>query len=42
MRAILVSFLYAHKIHTLWWGDINEPEQWGFASQSTSCCVLLV
>lgn len=29
------SFLYAHKVHTLWWGDINEPEQWGFSSQSS-------
>ncbi|CAM1504683.1 Fc.00g022740.m01.CDS01 [Cosmosporella sp. VM-42] len=24
-------FLYAHKIHTLWWSDINNPEYWGFA-----------
>ncbi|TDZ13582.1 hypothetical protein C8035_v004496 [Colletotrichum spinosum] len=24
-------FLYAHKINTLWWRDVNEPERWGFA-----------
>ncbi|SPQ24590.1 f0ecaa5f-2b09-4c8b-8d2c-b1ecef185439 [Thermothielavioides terrestris] len=29
-------FLYAHKIHTLWWGDINEPEQWGFAKNQVT------
>ncbi|CAN8101029.1 unnamed protein product [Discula destructiva] len=23
--------LYAHKIHTLWWNDVDEPEKWGFA-----------
>ncbi|MCJ1438751.1 hypothetical protein MMC27_008141 [Xylographa pallens] len=22
--------LYAHKINTAWWQDLNEPEQWGF------------
>ncbi|MCJ1285969.1 hypothetical protein MMC26_005311 [Xylographa opegraphella] len=22
--------LYAHKINTVWWQDLNEPEQWGF------------
>ncbi|KAM5355209.1 hypothetical protein ACJ41O_001855 [Fusarium nematophilum] len=24
-------FLYAHKINTLFWTDVNKPEQWGFA-----------
>ncbi|KAI0121144.1 Alpha/Beta hydrolase protein [Xylariales sp. AK1849] len=24
-------FLYAHKINTLFWHDINKPEYWGFA-----------
>ncbi|KAF4974327.1 hypothetical protein FZEAL_8756 [Fusarium zealandicum] len=24
-------FLYAHKINTLLWTDVNKPEQWGFA-----------
>lgn len=28
------SFLYAHSINTLWWRDINEPERFGFASES--------
>ena len=28
------SFLYAHKINTLFWHDLNKPEYWGFASQS--------
>ncbi|RDW75831.1 alpha hydrolase-13 [Coleophoma crateriformis] len=23
--------LYAHKLHTAWWVDINKPEQFGFA-----------
>ncbi|KAG9237084.1 Alpha/Beta hydrolase protein [Amylocarpus encephaloides] len=23
--------LYAHKLHTAWWQDINSPEQFGFA-----------
>ncbi|MCJ1391027.1 hypothetical protein MMC18_003888 [Xylographa bjoerkii] len=22
--------LYAHKVNTAWWQDLNEPEQWGF------------
>ncbi|KAL2144903.1 hypothetical protein VTI28DRAFT_8364 [Corynascus sepedonium] len=30
------NFLYAHKIHTLWWGNINEPEQWGFAKNQVT------
>lgn len=30
------SFLYAHKIHTLWWADANQPEQFGFASWSNA------
>ncbi|VUC35805.1 unnamed protein product [Clonostachys rosea] len=24
-------FLYAHKVNTLSWTDVNEPERWGFA-----------
>ncbi|WAO84467.1 Hydrolase-4 domain-containing protein [Fusarium falciforme] len=24
-------FLYAHKINTLLWTDVNKPQQWGFA-----------
>ncbi|KAI1868491.1 uncharacterized protein JN550_006407 [Neoarthrinium moseri] len=24
-------FLYAHKINTLFWHDVNKPEYWGFA-----------
>jgi hypothetical protein len=34
-RALLISHsvLYAHKVHTAWWDDINKPEQFGFASQ---------
>ncbi|KAL2874075.1 hypothetical protein SGCOL_010756 [Colletotrichum sp. CLE4] len=24
-------FLYAHKINTLWWRDVDKPERWGFA-----------
>ncbi|KAG8163506.1 hypothetical protein KVR01_006803 [Diaporthe batatas] len=23
--------LYAHKFHTLWWNDVENPEKWGFA-----------
>ncbi|KAL2163343.1 hypothetical protein VTH06DRAFT_5400 [Thermothelomyces fergusii] len=30
------NFLYAHKIHTLWWGNINDPEQWGFAKNQVT------
>ncbi|KAK4033113.1 Alpha/Beta hydrolase protein [Parachaetomium inaequale] len=30
------NFLYAHKINTLWWGDINKPEQWGFAKNQVT------
>ncbi|KAL2133813.1 hypothetical protein VTI74DRAFT_1619 [Chaetomium olivicolor] len=30
------NFLYAHKIHTLWWRNINEPEQWGFAKNQVT------
>ncbi|KAK3901566.1 Alpha/Beta hydrolase protein [Staphylotrichum tortipilum] len=30
------NFLYAHKIHTLWWKDIDEPEQWGFAKNQVT------
>jgi uncharacterized membrane protein YbhN (UPF0104 family) len=26
------SFLYAHRVHTLWWSDLDTPETWGFAS----------
>ncbi|KAF7549166.1 hypothetical protein G7Z17_g6578 [Cylindrodendrum hubeiense] len=29
-------FLYAHKINTLWWTDINKPEQWGFAQNQVT------
>ncbi|KAF7559683.1 hypothetical protein G7046_g4475 [Stylonectria norvegica] len=24
-------FIYAHKIHTLYWSNINNPQKWGFA-----------
>lgn len=24
--------VYAHRFHTLWWHDVDEPEKWGFAS----------
>lgn len=27
------SFLYAHKINTLLFYDVNDPEYWGFASE---------
>ncbi|KAK3292848.1 Alpha/Beta hydrolase protein [Chaetomium fimeti] len=30
------NFLYAHKVHTLWWRDINKPEQWGFAKNQVT------
>ncbi|KAK4102368.1 alpha/beta-hydrolase [Parathielavia hyrcaniae] len=30
------NFLYAHKVHSLWWRDINEPEQWGFAKNQVT------
>ncbi|KAK4121923.1 alpha/beta-hydrolase [Parathielavia appendiculata] len=30
------NFLYAHKVHSLWWGDVNEPEQWGFAKNQVT------
>ncbi|KXX78664.1 Monoacylglycerol lipase ABHD12 [Madurella mycetomatis] len=29
-------FLYAHKVHTLWWKDLDEPEQWGFAKNQVT------
>ncbi|KAH7155742.1 Alpha/Beta hydrolase protein [Dactylonectria estremocensis] len=29
-------FLYAHKINTLWWTNINRPEQWGFAQNQVT------
>lgn len=29
-------FLYAHKVHTLWWNDVNKPEQWGFAQNQVT------
>ena len=25
------SFLYLHKVNTLFWHNINKPEYWGFA-----------
>ncbi|KAK4154245.1 Alpha/Beta hydrolase protein [Chaetomidium leptoderma] len=30
------NFIYAHKVHTLWWGNINKPEQWGFAKNQVT------
>ncbi|KAL1837170.1 hypothetical protein VTJ49DRAFT_4180 [Mycothermus thermophilus] len=30
------NVIYAHKIHSLWWGNINEPEQWGFAENQVT------
>lgn len=29
-------FLYAHKIHTLWWHKIDRPEYWGFAKNQVT------
>ncbi|KAF3764644.1 alpha/beta-hydrolase [Cryphonectria parasitica EP155] len=28
--------LYAHKIHTLWWNDVKDPEKWGFAKNQVT------
>ncbi|ROW14177.1 hypothetical protein VPNG_04281 [Cytospora leucostoma] len=28
--------LYAHRIHTLWWNDVQEPEKWGFAKNQVT------
>lgn len=28
----IFSALYVHKLHTLWWHDLNKPEQFGFLS----------
>ncbi len=28
----IVSFFYAHRLNTLFWHDLDEPEYWGFAS----------
>jgi len=27
------SFVYAHKVHTLPWHNLDEPQYWGFASE---------
>ena len=32
----LLSAVYAHRVHTLWWSGVDKPEKWGFASKSTS------
>jgi abhydrolase domain-containing protein 12 len=29
-------FLYAHRVHTLWWTDLDTPEHWGFASDQVT------
>ncbi|KAK0611798.1 Alpha/Beta hydrolase protein [Immersiella caudata] len=29
-------FLYAHKVHTLWWHKIDRPEYWGFAKNQVT------
>lgn len=29
-------FVYAHKIHTLWWNDVREPQTWGFAKNQVT------
>jgi abhydrolase domain-containing protein 12 len=29
-------FVYAHRIHTLWWTNLDEPETWGFASNQVT------
>ncbi|KAM7194393.1 Alpha/Beta hydrolase protein [Rhypophila sp. PSN 637] len=29
-------FLYAHKINTLFWHDVNKPEHWGFAKNQVT------
>ncbi|KAK3313142.1 Alpha/Beta hydrolase protein [Apodospora peruviana] len=29
-------FLYAHKINTLLWNDVNKPESWGFAQNQVT------
>jgi hypothetical protein len=28
-----LTFLSAHKAHTIWWQDVNKPEQFGFTSK---------
>lgn len=28
--------MYAHKIHTLWWNDVREPQTWGFAKNQVT------
>ncbi|KAK3317818.1 Alpha/Beta hydrolase protein [Cercophora scortea] len=30
------SFLYAHKISSLLWNDVNQPEAWGFAKNQVT------
>lgn len=30
------SALYAHKINTLLWSNVDQPEAWGFASEYPS------
>lgn len=35
------SALYAHKVHSSWWHDINKPEQFGFLSKKLNTRLLL-
>ncbi|KAB5578206.1 Alpha/Beta hydrolase protein [Coniochaeta sp. 2T2.1] len=30
------NFIYAHRIQTLWWNDVNEPQSWGFAKNQVT------
>ncbi|OIW28103.1 alpha/beta-hydrolase [Coniochaeta ligniaria NRRL 30616] len=30
------NFVYAHRIQTLWWTDVNEPQSWGFAKNQVT------
>jgi hypothetical protein len=30
--------LYAHKIHTAWWDNLDDPEDFGFASERLLVC----
>ncbi|KAJ9150201.1 Abhydrolase domain-containing protein 12B [Pleurostoma richardsiae] len=32
--------IYAHRFHTLWWTDVDEPEKWGFAKNQVSALSL--
>lgn len=36
ISSLSLSFFYAHRLNTLFWHDIDDPEYWGFASRQTS------